>query len=234
MGWMVFTLAGGLRRPRAHGSLWPHCAAAERLAAALSILIDVDLCWIIVPPTILEHSPGNPQRRLQALDSCSRLKTYGHKKKQWSLALGIPAHLSTPATRRQTSKTQTAADLSVVPLQVDLKALKEEKEALKEEKKETCTGQRQALEAHKQVLLQGRRHQVIQAALRQRYAKVVGLQAELRCWVSTPALAPACWSCAPEADWRSQTPPNPRSCGWQMLVPRLSVMQISSWVLSLG
>ena len=132
----------------------------------------------------------------------------GHRR-QWSLTLGIPVNLSTPAARRQTRKAQTAADLSVVPLQESLKNLKRD---LREEKKEHRIGQSQILEAHRQVLLHGRRHQAVQAALRQRYAEVDGLRAELRRWVSTPPPAPACWSCIPEADWRSQTPPNARSC----------------------
>ena len=135
----------------------------------------------------------------------------GHKEKQWSLTLGTPAHLSTPATGRQTRKTQPAADLSVVPLQESLKDLKRD---LREENKENRIGQSKILEAHRQVLLQGRRHQIIQAALRQRYVEVAGLRAELRGWVSTLALAPACCTCIPEADWRFQTLPNARSCTW--------------------
>ena len=79
----------------------------------------------------------------------------------------------------------------MVPLQENLKDLKLD---LREDKKEHHIGQRQVLEAHKQALLQGRRHEFIQAALRQRCAEVAGLRDELRQWVRTPALAPACWS----------------------------------------
>ena len=72
--------------------------------------------------------------------------------------------------------------------------------------------QHQVLEAHKQVLQQGKRQQDLEAALMQRDTEVARLGAELHQSVSTPTLAPGCWSCVCEAGWQTQMLPNPRSC----------------------
>ena len=93
-------------------------------------------------------------------------------------------HPSTSAAGTQTGRTHKGAELSVVPLQKDLK------KDLKEEKKENHIMQSQVLEAHKQVLEEGRHLKTSQAALRQRDAEVARLQAKLREWVSSAALAP--------------------------------------------
>ena len=113
----------------------------------------------------------------------------------------------------------------MVPLQKELKHLKSD---LRKEKKENRNMHRQVQEAHAQVLLQDRRHVVIQTAFRQRDAEVARLRAELSRWVSTPALAPA-WSCSHEAEWLTQPLSNPRSCAWQMMFARSCVMQQLSW-----
>ena len=100
----------------------------------------------------------------------------------------LPRRPITPSTGKQSKKTQTAADLSVVPLQEKLKDLNSDLEKLKDDDR---IMQRQLQEAHKQVLEEGRHLQTVQAALRQRDAEVAQLRAELRGWVSTPVLAPA-------------------------------------------
>ena len=94
----------------------------------------------------------------------------------------------------------------MVLLQESLKNLKTD---LWNEKEETRIAERQALEAHKQVLLQVKRQQDLEAALAQRDAEVAGLRAKLSQRVST--CTHACTCCC-EADWQSQTPPKLESC----------------------
>ena len=95
----------------------------------------------------------------------------------------------------------------MVPLQEALQDLKVD---LQNEKEENRIMHCQLQEAHKQVLLQGTRQTDLEAALTQRDAEVAALRAELHQTVSTPARAPACWSCVHEAGWQSQMLPSPR------------------------
>ena len=133
----MFVLAGVPSRSRAHGSPCPHGAPADRLVAAFLSLLSagsvLDIC-------IINYMRTPSQPCTEHCKPCAAAASTPH----WPRSGILPWASQHTCHKKADKETQTAADLSMVPLQDKVKALKED---LQDEEEENHIMQGQLQEA---------------------------------------------------------------------------------------